>query len=245
MKDICIMIRGELLRNTESTFNYNIHFEEYRNKNIMQYDVSDASISRQNDIMQSIIDYIIIPYENAGYNVHVSGCVYECLDYDKQLKEFFPRNTIKQIKPGQTSQAEMFKMSIDHSEQEHPGCTEYISIRADYIMLKHVPIINSTHEETSICIGFAWKNRNLPQTDVFFIIPKNAISIFKIVLKEIKKKGTYVNTHKIHRLLSKKVKLYPIWNDYENHGVGIGYNEYVENKELHKNRPFVNYMRHR
>ena len=48
---------------------------------------------------------------------------------------FFPKNTIKQIKPGKTNQAEVFYNSIEQAEKQHPNCIEYISLRVDYIML--------------------------------------------------------------------------------------------------------------
>ena len=41
----------------------------------------------------------------------------------------------------------------------------------------------------------------------------------------------------------KKVLLYQIWENYSNQATSLSYGEYMNNKKLHENRPFVNYMR--
>ena len=166
-KNVCLALRGELLRNTLSSFHMNP-----KNKQIRKPDLSEKSIFRQDTIMKSIIDNIIIPYEKNGFNVFVSGCVYECNHYNNKLKEFFPNNTIKQIEAGQTNQAEMYYKSIQQAEKEHPDCIEYISLRVDYIMLRNIIIKNSGLNLSYV--GFAWKNTTYPDVDVFYIISKKA-----------------------------------------------------------------------
>ena len=235
-KNICIVFRGELLRDPQSH-----HFTNKICKDIRECNTSKECIERQNDIMKSVIKHIIEPYKKQGYNVFVSGCVYECPKYNEKLKEFFPNHTIKQIKPGNTNQAELYHQSIDHVDKTHPNCIEYISIRADYIMLRDVIIQNNSGSYT----GFAWKNKKFPHVDVFFIIGKKSINIFKKVLCKIGYKKKYVNTHSIIKNLVKhKIHLYPIWSDCENQATGLSYDDYKKDINLYQFRPFVNYMRY-
>lgn len=190
--------------------------------------------------MKSIINHIIVPYEKNGFNVFVSGCVYECNHYNDKLTEFFPNNTIKQIKAGETNQAETYYKSIEQAEKEHPNCIEYISLRADYIMLKD--IVRKDLDLTYV--GFAWRNKKYPDVDVFYIISKNAINIFKNILYNIGIGENYVSTHSItKKLKNDNVLLYPIWDNYENEATALSYGEYNRSIKLHKNRPFVCYMR--
>ena len=51
--------------------------------------------------------------------------------------------------------------------------------------------------------GFSWKNNNIPQVDVFFIISKNTINILKKILCTIGNKKKYTHTHSIYRYLDK------------------------------------------
>ncbi len=235
-QDVCIIIRGELLRPINSHYHYNNKSKELRNP-----DLSDQSFRRQNDIMESIINHIIIPYKKLSYNVFVSGCAYECPNYDNKLTEYFPTNTIKFIKPGETNQSEMFSLSIEHAGNEHPNCTEYISIRADYIMLQNVVIKHNA----GLYTGFAWENTIYPDVDVFFVIPRETLPIFERILKYTKSKD-YTDTHYIIKhLKNENIVLYPIWENYKDGATGINYNEYTVNIDIHKNRPFVNYMRDR
>ena len=67
---MCIVFRGELLRNTLSC-----HHHNKKNKELIKCDISPESLKRQDEIMQSIINHIIVPYENQNFNVFVSGCV--------------------------------------------------------------------------------------------------------------------------------------------------------------------------
>ena len=54
----------------------------------------------------------------------------------------------------------------------------------------------------------------------------------------------YVDTHSItDKLKINNVLLYPIWNNYKNEATSLSYGEYIKDIKLHKNRPFVNYMR--
>ena len=236
-KNVCIVFRGELLRNTESYFHSN-----KKNKELREPDFPKESFIRQDNIMKSIINNIVLPYEKNGFNVFISGCVYKCAKYMNNLMSFFPNNTIKQIEPGKTNQAQVYYKSIQQAEKEHPNCVEYISLRADYIMLKD--IIRKDLDLELSYVGFAWKNTNYGNVDVFYIISKNAIDIFKNILYEIGLGKNYVDTHSItNSLKQKKVLLYPIWENYSNQATSLSYGEYMNNKKLHENRPFVNYMR--
>jgi len=236
-KNVCLVFRGELLRNMLS------HYPpKKKNKQLCEPDLSEESFIRQDNIMKSIINNIIIPYEKLGFNVFISGCVYECNHYNNNLKEFFPNNTIKQIKAGECNQAETYYKSIEQAEKEHPGCIEYISLRADYIMLKN--IIRKNLDINLSYVGFAWINEKYPAVDVFYIISKNAVNIFKKIIYNIGLGKSYVSIHSITgRLKSQNVLLYPIWNNYKNQRTGIPYKEYIKDIKLHENRPFVNYMR--
>lgn len=237
-QNVCLALRGELLRNPLSSYHTNP-----KNKQLRKPDLSEGSVFRQDKIMKSIIDNIIIPYEKNGFNVFVSGCVYECNDYNNKLKEFFPNNTIKQIEAGKTNQAELFYKSIEQAEKEHPDCIEYVSLRVDYLMLKNV--IRKDLDLNLTYVGFAWKNNKFPQVDVFYIISKNAVDIFKKILNILGARNNYCHTHPITgRLKHKNVLLYPIWNNYENKAAGITYNDYIKQIKLHKNKPFVNYMKY-
>lgn len=231
MKKICICFRGELLRNERSTYNHN-----EKSKKLLPCSFSDEAIKRQNTIMESIINHIITPYESKGYTVFVSGCVYECPKYSEYLNKYFPNNTIKQIKGGQTNQPHMSLLSVENGEQEHPGCVSYISIRGDYLMLRDVKIDET--KETNV--GTAWKNDKMNPVDVFFIIPKDAVTMFKGILQPFIKLQ-YKDTHFVPTKLNNK---YYIWDDYSNQATGISYGEYCNEIHLHKNRPFVNYMRY-
>ena len=233
-KNICIVIRGELLRNSKSFF-YSTKSEE-----IKKYDLSEESFKKQDDIMKSIINHIVIPYKNIGYNVFISGCIYNCEEYNNNLISFFPNNTILKIKPGKTNAAEMYYKSINHAEKKHPDCIEYISIRGDYLMLKNIIIKNIIGK----CVGYAWVNKKFPNVDVFFIISKKTINILKKILYNLANRHTRVCTHGIlNQLRNNKVNIYAIWNDYNNQRTGISYSDYINNIKIHKNRPFVNYMR--
>lgn len=238
-KNVCIVFRGELLRNTQSNFHNNIK-KNIIGKNLRECDLSEDSFKRQDDIMKSIINYIILPYEENGFNVFISGCVYECPGYNNNLISYFPKNTIKQIKSGKTNQAEVFYQSLDHAYKEHPDCIEYISLRSDYIMLKN--IIRKDLNE--LYIFFAWENKySFPDVDVFFIISRNAMDIFKNILYDIGAK-MYVDTHSIiPRLKKVNIPLYPIWDNYKNKATGMSYSDYIKDIKLHENRPFVNYIR--
>lgn len=236
-KNICLVFRGELLRNTISYYHNNI-----KNKQLREPDLSEESLIRQDNIMKSIINNIILPYEKNGFNVFISGCVYECNHYNNKLKEFFPTHTIKQIKAGKTNQAETYYKSIEQAEKEHPECIEYISLRVDYIMLKN--IIRKDLDLNLSYVGFAWKNTKYEDVDVFYIISKNAVNIFKNIIYHIGLGKNFVQTHSITKSLKKKnVLLYPIWNNYENEATSLSYDEYIKDIKLHENRPFVNYMR--
>ena len=154
---------------------------------------------------------------------------------------YFPKNTIKQIKSGETNQAELYHRSIDHANKEHPNCIEYISLRADYIMLKNI----ISKDLNGLYVGFAWENKNsFPNVDVFFIISRNAINIFKNIIYNIGLRKEYADTHSIiDKLNNENVFLYPIWNNYKNNATGIPYSKYIKDIKLHENRPFVNFMR--
>lgn len=235
--NICLVFRGELLRNATSTYHNNS-----KNKKLKEQDLSKESFIRQDDIMKSIINNIIIPYEKNGFNVFISGCVYECPEYSNNLISFFPKNTIKQIEHGKTNQAEVYYKSIEQAEKEHPECIEYISLRVDYIMLRNV--IRKDLDLNLSYVGFAWKNTKYPDVDVFFIISKNAVNVFKNILYNIGLGKQYVDTHSIEKSLEKNnVLLYPIWNNYENEATGLSYRDYMKDVKLHENRPFVNYIR--
>ena len=233
---VCLVFRGELLRNTQSYHHNN------KNKELKEYDLSEESFIRQNNIMESIINHIIEPYQKNGFKVFVSGCIYECPEYIHNLMRYFPRNTIKQIELGKTNQAELFYKSIEQANKEHPNCIEYISLRMDYIMLKNIII---KELDSYLYVGFAWKNiNNYPDVDVFFIISNNAINIFKAILYLLGLEKDNIDTHSItDSLKNKNILCYPIWNDYNNERTGISYNEYIKNITFHINRPFVNYMR--
>jgi len=155
MSNICIVIRGDLLRKSTSS----------NRKQIRGCDLSKDSFDRQNDIMQSIIDKIIIPYKNNGYDVFISGCVYNCPSYTNKLLEYFPYNTIKQIEPGGINSSRMFYLGLEHAEEQHPNCKEYISVRGDFIMLRNVII---TDPKNDIYVKFAWGPGNSTFVDVFF-----------------------------------------------------------------------------
>ena len=196
-KNICLVFRGELLRNTISYYHNNI-----KNKQLREPDLSEESLIRQDNIMKSIINNIILPYEKNGFNVFISGCVYECNHYNNKLKEFFPNHTIKQIKAGKTNQAETYYKSIEQAEKEHPECIEYISLRVDYIMLKN--IIRKDLDLNLSYVGFAWKNTKYGDVDVFYIISKNAVNIFKNIIYHIGLGKNFVETHSITKSLKKK-----------------------------------------
>ena len=236
-KNVCLVFRGELLRNTLSYYHNNI-----KNKQLREPDLTEESFVRQDNIMKSIINNIILPYEKNGFNVFISGCVYECTHYNNKLKEFFPNNTIKKIKAGETNQAETYYKSIEQAEKKHPECIEYISLRVDYIMLKN--IIRKDIDLNLSYVGFAWENTKYGDVDVFYIISKNAVNIFKNILYHIGSGKNYVDTHSITRSLKEKqILLYPIWNNYENEPTSLSYGEYIKYIKLHENRPFVNYIR--
>ena len=237
-KNVCLVFRGELLRNNLSNYHDTI-----KNKQLREPNLSEESFIRQDDIMKSIINHIIIPYQKNGFNVFISGCVYECNHYNNKLKEFFPNNTIKQIKAGKTNQAETYYKSIEQAEKEHPECIEYISLRVDYLMLKN--IIRTDLDLNLSYVGFAWENKKkYPDVDVFYIISKNAVNIFKNILYHIGLGKKNAQTHSItNTLKTKNVLLYPIWNNYENERTGLAYGDYIKDIILHENRPFVNYMR--
>ena len=236
-KNVCLVFRGELLRNNFSGYDRNA-----KNKNLRKSNLSEESFARQDNIMKSIINNIIIPYKKNGFNVFISGCVYECNHYNNKLKEFFPNNTIKQIKAGKTNQAEIYYKSIEQAEKEHPECIEYISLRVDYLMLKN--IIRKDLDLNLSYVGFAWKNKKYADVDVFYIISKNAVNIFKNILYHIGLGKNCIDTHTItKKLKTKNVLLYPIWNNYENEATGMTYGNYIKDIILHENRPFVNYMK--
>ena len=236
-KNVCLVFRGELLRNTSSWYHNN-----NKVKKLKKYNLSDESFIRQDNIIKSIINHIILPYEKNGFNVLVSGCIYKCPNYDNNLMSFFPKNTIKQIKSGKTNQAELFYKSIKRAIIEHPNCIEYISLRLDYIMLKD--IIRKDFDLNSSYVGFPWKNTNYPDVDVFFIISKNAMNIFKDILYRIGSGKNYAKTHSVlNSLKDKNVLLYQMWSNYENKATGISYREYTRKIKLHENRPLVNFMR--
>ena len=109
--NVCLCFRGELLRPGNA-------WHRSTGNTVLNCDFSDENINRQNDIMESIIKHIVIPYKNKGYNVFISGCVYKCPQYDEQLKKFFPDNTIKQIEPGRTGQVQMFKEGIINAYEQ-------------------------------------------------------------------------------------------------------------------------------
>ena len=235
-KNVCLVFRGELLRNTLS------HYHNIKNKQLREPDLSEESFIRQDNIMKSIINNIITPYEKNGFNVFISGCVYVCNHYNNKLKYFFPNNTIKQIKAGESNQAETYYKSIEQAEKEHPECIEYISLRVDYIMLKN--IIRKDLDLNLSYVGFAWKNTKYGDVDVFYIISKNAVNIFKNIIYHIGLGKNNVETHSITKRLKKKnVLLYPIWNNYEKEKTSLSYDKYIKDIKLHENRPFVNYMR--
>lgn len=235
--NICLVFRGELLRNATSYYHNND-----KNKKLKEQDLSEESFIRQDQIMKSIINNIIIPYEKNGFNVFISGCVYECPKYSNNLISFFPKNTIKQIEHGKTNQAEVYYKSIEQAEKEHPECIEYISLRVDYIMLRNV--IRKDLDVNLSYVGFAWKNTKYADVDVFFIISKNAVNVFKKILYNIGLGKECIDTHSIKESLEKNnVLLYPIWNNYENEATSLSYCEYMKDVKLHENRPFVNYIR--
>ena len=55
--NICIVFKGELLRSPNSTYHRN-----KKTTKLVKSDLSENLFARQNDIMESIINYIIIPY---------------------------------------------------------------------------------------------------------------------------------------------------------------------------------------
>ena len=152
--------------------------------------------------MYGTVNKYLLPYEKNGFNVFISGCVYECNHYNNKLKEFFPNHTIKQIKAGKTNQAELYYKSIEQAEKEHPECIEYISLRVDYIMLKN--IIRKDLDLNLSYVGFAWKNTKYGDVDVFYIISKNAVNIFKNIIYHIGLGKNNVETHSITKRLKKK-----------------------------------------
>jgi hypothetical protein len=241
LKAICIVIRGELLRNPTSTFH-----DGNNTKEIKPYTLDPIVFHKQNQIMESILNHIVKPYKYHGYHVHVSGCVYECPTYESQLNKYFPNNTILQIPLGHTNQAHLFANALEQAENKHPECIEYIILRADYLMLRDVKIINTP---TDFYTGFAWKNLNgFPQVDVFFIISKKAMCGFKSILYKrihLQHCDTHYILEKLKQLVenNKRILLYPIWDDYQNGATGLSFPKYEKEYHLHTKRPFVNYIR--
>lgn len=233
-KKICIVLREELLRCPSSTFH-----DDNKTKYIKPCDTNTKTIQYQNNIMESIINHIFEPHKNLGYDVYISGCVYECPHYDMQINNYFPQNTIKKLKPGTHNQAEMFHESVCHATKMHPKCEIYVSIRADYIMLRDINI-----HKNDTCIGYGWENNNYPDVDVFYVIPNKLTQRFKDILQN--RKGEHICTYFINECLKhNNVIIYPVWTDYYEERTGIDYDNYKSEIEKHKKRPFVNYMRNR
>ena len=241
LKTVCIVVKGELLRNPTSTFH-----DGNNTKELKPYSVDPIVFNKQNQIMESILNHIVRPYKAHGYHVHVSGCVYECPRYESQLKMYFPNNTILQIPSGHTNQAHLFSNALEQAENKHPECIEYIVLRADYLMLRDVKIIDT---QTDFYTGFAWQNLNrFPQVDVFFIISKRAMHGFKRILHK-RIHSPHCDTHYISQELrqlvenNKRILLYPIWDDYQNGATSLSFPAYEKEYHLHTKRPFVNYIR--
>ena len=231
--NVCICLRGELLRPSCST--------HALGSKVIECDSSEENINRQNDIMESIINHIIIPYKNEGYNVFISGSIYKCPEYDEKLEEFFPNNTIKQIDPGKKGAVEMFKESIIHASEQHPNCKEYISLRGDYIMLRDIIIKNMKEEKDYI--GMAWSNAGFVgcSCDIFYVISKNVIPQFIEILWRRGHSDSHYVTDAIRK---RKIPAYFIWGEtYRRAPSSMTYTDYLNNLDKHKNRPMANYMR--
>ena len=237
MSNICIVIRGDLLRKSTSCYS----------KQIRGCDLLQSSFNRQNDIMQSIIDKIITPYQNNGYNVYISGCVYNCPAYTNKLLEYFPYNTIKQIEPDKNiNVSRMFYLGLEHAEEQHPNCKEYISVRGDFIMLRDVII---SEPKNDLYVKLAWRARSKSQPgriDVFFVISKKAMVILKKVLFEDTR--ACCQLHGLSIVLDKMgISIYFIWKDYCHTKAGFLWREVMgKNNKLrrgHGKRPLTMRMR--
>ena len=229
---ICIIIKGDILRNPESG-----HFDGTRGIP-KSHSMHEKSFRHQNEIMESIITHIILPYEKEGKDVFVSGCVYNCTHYDEKLKDYFPNHTIKSIQSGKTNAPQLWHIACENAEMHHPNCIEYVSMRADFLMLRNVTFKTPMSD---IYTGFGYAGK-FPAVDAFFITSNKAMPIFKKILLLGKRQNA--DTHYIQSHLRRhKVELYPIWADYKNGPTGITFENYITKKHLHKQRPFVNYMK--
>jgi hypothetical protein len=237
-KTVCIVLRGELLRNPGSTYNIN---RKNKTKAILSANTSEGAIQRQDEIMISIKEKIIMPHLRAGNIVFVSGCVYDCPTYAQSLKEHFPENTVAFMRPGHTNQAGAFMLSLEHAVQKHPDCAEYMSVRCDHLMLRDVPLRDDLKGKYT---GIAWSNSIFPQVDIFFIISHGAIQDFKRALRSLGLQPAHVHTHNIAAILRAiGTHVYTIWSDYHNQRAGISYHEYQNDISNQSKRPLINYMR--
>ena len=239
MQSVCIVIRGELLRDPTSTY------AKILTKELKPHSLDPKIFHKQNEIMESILNHIVQPYKKQGYHVDVSGCVYECPNYTTQLNKYFPNNTIVQIQSGHTNSSHMMHNALEHAENQHPYCVEYIILRVDYLMLRDVKLKETTNDFYS---GFPWINKTFPQVDVFFIISKKAMKGFKNILHKrihIQRIDTHYILQELRQLVEDKQKilLYPIWDDYQNAATGLSFPIYKTEMEIHSKRPFVNYIR--
>lgn len=232
----CLILRGELLRNPTSTYH-----DGNKTKKLKPCNVSPKSIENQNAICNSIVENVIKPYREKYKSVFVSGCLYECEEYMQIFNEYFPGNTVKFCKHGDTNQAHHMMLGIEHARDMHPYCSEYISLRMDYLMLR--PVVIHTPPKVDKYTGFGWINTIFPAVDVFFVISSNTIPLFIDILRR-KIHQLCIDTHSLQgELKQRNVYLYPIWGDYSNGATGISYKEYLNAYTHHEKRPFVNYMR--
>ena len=239
-KTVCIVLRGELLRNPGSTYYSN---RNNKTKALWSADTSEASIKRQDEVMVSIKEKIIMPHLRGGNIVFVSGLLYECPTYAERLNEYFPENTVAYIQPGNTNQAGAFLSGLEHAVERHPGCAEYMSVRCDHLMLRDVPLRDDLKGKYT---GIAWSNSIFPKVDIFFIISHGAIQDFKHALRSLGLGPANVQTHNISAiLLMIGTQVYPIWHDYHNRRAGLSYRDYQTDIANHSKRPLINYMRYR
>ena len=135
----------------------------------------------------------------------------------------------------------MFKESIINGYEQHPNCDEYISLRADYIMLKDVIIKDMNGEKDYVGMGWSNSRSAFPDVDVFFRISNNFVKTFISILW---RRGHGDSHYVPDAIRKRKIASYYIWGEtYRGGATGISYNEYLNNLQRHKDRPFVNYMR--
>ena len=88
-KNVCLVFRGELLRNTKSYYHNNI-----KNKHLKEQDISEESLIRQDNIMKSIINNIILPYKknDLNYTDCITVNMIECVEINSENSTNFNRD---------------------------------------------------------------------------------------------------------------------------------------------------------